>query len=228
MKTADDLLTITALPWVVSRQPQRTRPPAAVKPASRAEVPVEVDADDGLEVLLQAAREGDAEALGCLYDRYSPGVYRYLCRRVSDPETASDLTAAVFVRVLEAIHGRNAWRESFTGWLYRIAHNQLVDYRRAQARQPQAELHEDIPCQRGAAMEDEAARSLLADDLRTALSQLRPAYATVLDLRFGEGLSHAEVGAILGKSRDTVKVTQFRALTALRRQLANSRAFRDV
>jgi RNA polymerase sigma-70 factor (ECF subfamily) len=214
------------VPWAATPRPHpshirnsriRSQEQPAVAPAP--------DAADDLASLLEAARAGDAMALGRLYDRYSPGIYRYLYRSSGDVEVARDLTSAVFIRVLEAIHSQHTWRESFSGWLYRIAHNMLVDYIRAKTRRPESELRPDYPCPRGAAMEEAVVQACLLDDVRAAVGKLRPEYAAVLVLRFGEGLTHAEVGQRLGKSEDTVKVTQFRALKALKRQLDRRPAY---
>ena len=73
--------------------------------------------------LLERAREYDPAALGEIYDRYAVRIYNYIYRRLGDAHLAEDLTADVFVKMLEAIRYSVSWRISFSGWLYRIAHN---------------------------------------------------------------------------------------------------------
>ncbi|NIR03623.1 MAG: sigma-70 family RNA polymerase sigma factor, partial [Gemmatimonadales bacterium] len=68
--------------------------------------------------------------LGELYDRYAPRVYAYVYRRVSDAQLAEDLTGDVFLRVLQAVKSERYWQTSFQAWLYRIAHNLVVDHYR--------------------------------------------------------------------------------------------------
>lgn len=185
----------------------------------------EATADErALQALIERAGRGDSQALGRLYDIYSPKIYRYLYRRTGNAELAEDLTASVFVRVLEAISSQHRWKESFTGWLYRIAQNQFIDHVRQAARRPQSELPDTLPCPKAAEMEEQVLRDCSTADVRSALNELRPEYATVLALRFGDELSHAEVGQMLGKSADAVKVTQHRALKSLSRKLVQRRA----
>ena len=78
--------------------------------------------------LLSAAMNFDERALGELYDRYEAKIYSYIYRRTGEQTLAEDLTAQVFLKMLEAIRKQKAWHSSFSGWLYRIAHNLVVDY----------------------------------------------------------------------------------------------------
>jgi DNA-directed RNA polymerase specialized sigma24 family protein len=56
---------------------------------------------------------------------------------------AEELTADVFYKMLEAIRAGNGWKSSFTGWLYRIAHNRIIDYYRERARRESVSI-EDV------------------------------------------------------------------------------------
>jgi RNA polymerase sigma-70 factor (ECF subfamily) len=86
--------------------------------------------------LLERAKEYDQEALGELYDRYAPRIYAYIYRRVGNAHLAEDLTGDVFVRLMQAIQSERFWRTSFRAWLYRIAHNLVVDHYRRQPPAP--------------------------------------------------------------------------------------------
>jgi RNA polymerase sigma-70 factor (ECF subfamily) len=174
---------------------------------------------DEERLLFERAKQSDEAALAEIYDRYSPAVYRYLYRRLGDEVVAEDLTAQVFLQMLEAIHSHNTWETSFSGWLFRIAHNLLADHFRRSARRPTVALSELIPAKDGDPVPI-AERSVTMDQLREAINHLKPDQVEVLLLRFGEGLSHAETSRILGKSEGAVKVIQFRALRALRKELA--------
>lgn len=173
-----------------------------------------------LDATIDAARHGDANALGALYDRYSPEIYRYLARRVGDPATAEDLTSVVFTKVVEALDRGLGWHATFAGWLYRIAHNVLADHVRRAKRRPQEALPDALPdpsAEQPAAL---AARALEAGWLADALATLKPRHAEVVALRFAEDLSPEQVAERTGLSVSAVKVTQHRALIALRRRLA--------
>ncbi|NIO71068.1 MAG: sigma-70 family RNA polymerase sigma factor [Anaerolineae bacterium] len=166
--------------------------------------------------LLERARAYDADALGELYDQYAPLIYAYLYRRVHDAQLAEDLTGEVFVRVLQAIQSEQFWHTSFRGWLYRIAHNLLVDHYRKQPPVPMLALDEQLVAAQGDP-DSALAEKLSRQDLLAAISQLTLDQQQVLVLRFGEQLAAREVAEIMGKSVGAVEMLQHRALTALRR-----------
>lgn len=172
------------------------------------------------EHLLQRAKAYDPDALAAIYDAYEPRIYSYIFHRVGDPNAAQDLTAQVFLRMLEAIHNEQAWRSSFSGWLYRIAHNLVVDHYRHRGRTSQVSF-EDSPTLVAYTEEPERAteRRLAAEQLRRAISQLTEEQAQVITLRFLEGLSITDVAAIIGKTEGAVKALQYRGVMALRRLL---------
>jgi RNA polymerase sigma-70 factor (ECF subfamily) len=172
--------------------------------------------------LLERARAYDPAALGELYDRYAPKMYAYIYRRVGDAATAEDLTSELFLRVLHAIQDERAWRDSFVAWLYRIAHNLVVDaYRR---RPPPLVPLEDLPL---ASDEDDLADAVQdaadRDRLRAAIALLTPDQRQVLTLRFGEGLTAKETARIVAKTTGAVEAMQHRALASLRRILAKEK-----
>ena len=96
------------------------------------------------EALLASAAAFDETALGELYDRYESRIYSYIFRRTGDATLAEDLTAQVFLKMLEAIRGSKAWHSSFSGWLYRIAHNAVIDYYRQRDRQQLVQLEDAV------------------------------------------------------------------------------------
>jgi len=167
--------------------------------------------------LLNRAREYDQAAIAEIYDRYSLRIYNYIYHRLGNAHLAEDLTANVFLRMLEAIRSSRAWQTSFSGWLYRIAHNLVVDYFRA-GQQDEVPLEEwPIPSREHPA--DIAERSLTQQRLRSAVGQLTGEQNLVITLKFLEGMSNAEVARVLGKSEGAVKSLQFRALASLRRMI---------
>lgn len=168
--------------------------------------------------LLERARAYDPAALGELYDRYAPKMYAYIYRRVSDAALAEDLTSELFVRVLNAVQNEQAWRDSFVAWLYRIAHNLVVDtYRR---RLPPSLPLEDLPLESDAADPAEVVQEAVdRSRLRVAIGQLTSDQQQVLALRYGEGLTAKETARIVDKTTGAVEALQHRALAALRRIL---------
>jgi RNA polymerase sigma-70 factor (ECF subfamily) len=169
--------------------------------------------------LLQRAKRYDEAALGKLYDQYAPRIYAYIYRRVDDAHLAEDLTGDVFVRVVQAIQAEHFWHTSFQAWLYRIAHNLVVDHYRRQPSAIELELDEQL-----VSAEDDplsaVAERLSRQRLRAAISHLTPDQQQVLALRFGEGMKAREAAEVMDKSVGAVEALQHRALAALRRILA--------
>ena len=170
------------------------------------------------QALLERARAYDEDALGELYDEYAPLIYAYLYRRVQDTQLAEDLTGEVFVRMLQAIQARQSWHTSFRGWLYRVAHNLVVDHYRRQPPAPMLPLDERLVADQDDP-ESAVAERLSHRRLRSAISRLTPDQQQVLALRFGEQLTAREVGEVMGKSVSAVEALQHRGLAALRRSL---------
>jgi len=79
--------------------------------------------------LLERVKRWDEEALAEVFDRYAPAIYRYVYRRVGDGQTAQDLMAETFQRLLDALRRGAGPREHLSAWLYRVAHNLAVSRR---------------------------------------------------------------------------------------------------
>jgi RNA polymerase sigma-70 factor, ECF subfamily len=174
--------------------------------------------DPEQQALLERASRADTAALGAIYDQYAAKIYAYVYHRVGQAELAEDLTAQVFMRMLEAIRGGQPWRSSFSGWLYRIAHNLVIDHYRRRSRATFVDIDEVTPL---STTDGEPSGSVQAsmerETLRAALSQLTEEQAQVITLRFLEELSIAEVATIMNKNEGAIKALQYRAVLALRR-----------
>ena len=176
--------------------------------------------DHSEEELLTRAANFDESALSEIYDRYELKIYSYIYRRTSDQTLAEDLTAQVFLKMLEAIQGDKTWHSSFSGWLYRIAHNLVIDYYRARDRQKVVSI-DDVPHMPDRGMNPVRAAELTLDGeaLRSAIRRLTDDQAMVISLRFFEGYSFAEIAGMMEKTEGAVKALQHRAVATLRQLL---------
>lgn len=174
------------------------------------------------EQLLERAKAYDQRALAEIYDCYESKIYSYVYHRLGNADLAQDLTSQVFIRMLEAIQHERAWTSSFSGWLYRIAHNLVIDHYRRRGRTPQVSV-EDVPVLISPTDDPEhlAERSLTSEALRTAIHRLTEEQAQVVTLRFLENMSVSEVAEIIGKTEGAIKALQYRAVMSLRRLLEN-------
>lgn len=164
----------------------------------------------------------DPEAWAEVYEKYFSRVYRYIALRVGDKTEAEDLAGKVFLKAFESISSFK-WRGvPVSAWLFRIAHNQVIDYRRTS----KTKLHS--PLEECLVSDDtdpvlEAERNLDIQQVVQAVGQLTHAQRDVIELRFAGGLSTAEVAKVLGRSQGAVKVLQHSALVALRKRLSSGR-----
>lgn len=172
--------------------------------------------------LLSRATEFDERAIAEIYARYEGKIYAFLYRRVGDEALAEDLTAHVFLKMLEAIRNGHTWRTSFSGWLYRIAHNLLVDHYRDCAKQTYVPL-DDAPVLTTTQYNPVriAESRLEIERLRAAIRRLTDDQALVISLRFIERCSINEVAEMLDKTEGAVKALQHRALATLHQLLEN-------
>ncbi|MGW8318244.1 MAG: RNA polymerase sigma factor [Candidatus Promineifilaceae bacterium] len=158
----------------------------------------------------------DRSAIASIYDEYQPLVYRYVARRVGDVDAARDLTAEVFQRLLQAVHRGYGPSENLRAWMYRTAHNTVVDHYRRQSHRNHLPLQDSVIAG-GQDPARTAESQILAGQVREALSELTDDQQQVIGLRFLEGLSLQEVATITDKSVGAVKALQHRGLAALQR-----------
>lgn len=171
--------------------------------------------------LIGRAVEGDANAYGLLYERYLDAIYRYIYFRVGNPSDAEDLTEEVFVKGWEAITDfKLGPDQNFSAWLYRIAHNLVVDHHRK--RRPAMWSSEQLANEETRAPSVEATARLHrdAESVAQAVQQLTDLEQEVIILRFVEGLSHKEIANVIGKSEGASRVIQHRALKSLKALLS--------
>ncbi len=81
--------------------------------------------------MVRLSQNGDHDMFVCLYDAYLERVYRYIYCRVGDEHLAEDITSQVFLKAWENLGTYQAGQSPFMAWLYRIAHNAVIDYYRA-------------------------------------------------------------------------------------------------
>jgi RNA polymerase sigma-70 factor (ECF subfamily) len=171
------------------------------------------------DLLLEASR-GDAEAFGELYERYLDQIYRYVHYRLPAAEEAEDLTEQIFLKTWELIRkgGKAAKIENFRAWLYRVAHNQVVDYhRKKQPLTVDMQENSGLFGKSGDDTEGDVQKNLDQQDLLEAILTLDLQSQEIIAMRFIHGLSHAEVAEALELKPGHARVLQHRALTKLRK-----------
>lgn len=164
--------------------------------------------------LVGLAQRGNANAFGELYRLHLDAIYGYVSKRVGGVREVEDLTQTVFLKAWQALERYQASKVPFLVWLYRIAHNAVIDYHRT--KKETASLDDQaMPSAAVALPEETIVSQERSETLQKAIAKLRPSYQQVISLRFLCGLDYAETAEVLGREVGTVRVLQFRALKAL-------------
>ena len=171
------------------------------------------------QALLRGARELDEPALSTIFETYYLPLYRYIYQHLRHRATAEDLTAEVFSRMVEQLAGGRGPEQHLRAWLYRVAHNLVVDHARRQVHRDHDPLDEaSVSTGPDVAMEVHAA--IQRERAVTALQRLTTAQRAVIILKYVEGYTNAEVASMLDLSVGAVKALQHRGLASMRRYLA--------
>ncbi len=168
--------------------------------------------------LLKRAKSFDLQALGEVYDLYSPGLYSYAFRLLGDVHLAEDCVSETFSRFLQALKAGKGPQDYLQAYLYRIAHNWITDQYRRQP-PPSLSLEDEQGYQSDSRPEREAVQNLEQEQVRAALSRLTPEQRQVIVLKFVEDWDNGSIGVAIGKPVGAVKSLQHRALDSLRRIL---------
>ena len=172
-----------------------------------------------LRHVLEQAKFGDRQAVATLYQHYAQPIFRYIAYRVPD-DAVEDLTAEVFIAMVEALPRYEITEVPFEAWLYRIAAARIADFHRKKSRRPQTSLSDHLVTS-DPAPEDQIIYNEEVMALKAAIQQLNDDYQTVLILRFVERRSHEDVAQTMEKSIEAVKSIQHRALTKLTKILGS-------
>lgn len=170
--------------------------------------------DDNLSRLVELAKDGDRRAYGRIFTLCYKDIYDYVLRRVGNRDDAEDLVMHVFARGLVAISGYEERGFTVKAWLFRIAHNAVVDHFRSQVSKTDIDTMIDLADDSD--VEWEVVMSDQFDKLSMKIAGLPRAQNEVLTLRFIEDLSVAETAVVLSKKEVTVRALQFKGIRNLK------------
>lgn len=181
--------------------------------------------NEEVEKLVFLSQKGDQEAFAGLYDIFINPVYRYVYYRVNSAD-AEDLVETVFLKVWENIRQYKTKKRSFSAWIFRIAHNLVVDHYRSFKDKNFEELTLQVPDQNRQHNPIRTAQNVLDNEvLKKALNKLKKQYRDVILYKFINDLSNKEIAEILDRSEGSLRILQFRALKALKKELENMGVF---
>jgi RNA polymerase sigma factor (sigma-70 family) len=177
------------------------------------------------ELKLVRQARADAQAFGALYDHYFPRVYNYVYYRVQQRVATDDLVSTIFVRALDRLDSYREGRGPFGVWLFRIAHNVVVDYYRSLPRAsplPMERAEHLVPD--APSVEQSLAQRQEVEALLAQVSRLSEREQEIIGLKFGGGLTNRKIAALMDLKENHVAVILYRAMRKLRHRLeAHSR-----
>lgn len=172
-----------------------------------------------IDALVVKAQKGDHDSFAKLYDHFIDLIYRYVFYRVNRNDV-EDIVETVFLKVWQHLKKYKKGKSSFSAWIFRITHNLVVDYYRAQKDSTIDELDVQIPDPKREHNPIRVTENILEQEvLKEALSKLKKGYRDLLIHKFINDFSNKEIAEIMKKSEGSVRILQFRALRALKREL---------
>ena len=179
--------------------------------------------------LVLKAQQGDVHAFDELVERYHGKIYGLAYNMTSNREDAEDLTQEIFVKAFQALP-RFKGNSSFYTWIYRIAVNKTINYRKKRNRRRMLSLDQfDNEIKLDDVYHDLAAKGSplrnmslteLQKKLNEAMQKLSEKHRTVVILHDMQGIPHDEIAKMVGASAGTVRSRLFYARRLLQTELA--------
>jgi len=173
-------------------------------------------------LLVEEAKKGNEKAFASLMNRYRDSIYYMLLKMVNNPSDAEDLTIEAFGKAFRNIESYTP-KFAFSTWLFKIATNNCVDFVRKKQVSPTpldhlqdsldnatVNIQSDLPDP-----EESLINLQKTAALKDIVSQLKPRYKALIELRYYKEYSYEEISAELNLPIGTVKAQLFRAKTLL-------------
>ncbi len=153
--------------------------------------------------------------LASLYEEYFDRITRYIYVRLGDRNEAENLAGEVFLKALESLKSYKERGIPMQAWLFKIAHNLVVDHLRKVTKRKTV-LIDSVRIESGEDPVTTAEKNIRIEKVNEAMQKLTPEQREVVRLRFFGDLSSKEVGGILRKSDGAVREMQRAAVEKLR------------
>jgi RNA polymerase sigma-70 factor, ECF subfamily len=165
--------------------------------------------------LVSRARSGDARSFELLFDHYYDMIHVFAYRVCLGDAEADDIAQETFIRAARGISGYRG-TASFKNWLYRIAHNAIIDWGRHAKRQREGltEFTNEMEVQSSSRISD-------FSEVHRALKELSPDLREAVALVYFEEMNHREAAETMGCAETTVSWRIFRAKHALKKVLGS-------
>lgn len=166
--------------------------------------------------LVEKAKK-DPEAFSALYDLYFQRIYNYVSWRVGSRRDVEDIVSDIFTKTLDKL-GSFRWQKgaTFSSWIFRIAHNAVVDYYRSKAKRESVNIDGLPEIQSDDLLPDEAVdRRRLFKLLSEMIQELPERQAEIITMRFFGEMKNKEIAKVLNIREKSVSSSLFRGLKKL-------------
>lgn len=166
---------------------------------------------------IERCQKGDLDAFAELYDMYVKRIYDFIYYRTSHKETAEDITSVTFTKAFQNINTFKGSNGLFSGWLFRIARNTLIDHMRTAKPTVDIEAAANAKARDNVSGEAEVRDRL--DQVKKYLVGLSEEQREIVVMRLWDELSYAEISALTGKTEGNCKVIFSRVMQKMQKEL---------
>ena len=173
-------------------------------------------------VALQGRDRAQQEAadLAGLFEQYYDRIARYIAVRIGNRDAAEDMAGEVFLRAVESVDSLAKPDVPVQAWLFRVAHNLVVDHYRRNSRRPTVAIDDAMEIAGATDLVGEVELRMDMERVSAVIVQLNAGQQEVIALRFMGGLSAEEAGAVMGRTSGAIQELQRTALKAIRALLS--------
>jgi len=168
--------------------------------------------------VIRQIQSGDDSAFDELMGRYKRSVVNFIFRMLGNAEDADDVAQEVFVRVHRKLDTYRP-ETKFSTWLFALARNASIDHLRWRARHPTESIEPESPLPAVTGTAEEVEAHEIGRLIAVAVAKLPEEQRTALVLAEYQGMSYAEIAAVMRCSEKSVESRVYRAKQTLRRGL---------
>ncbi len=153
-----------------------------------------------------------------LYEKYFKKIFLYIYHKTNERDISADLTSQVFVKALTNIHQYQRKGASFSSWLFRIAHNEVMQLFRSNSRQRWVTIDDHML---EGLLEDSQGPDyeMLEKNMHLIINELEIQEVQLLELKYFDNKSYKEMGVILNMTETNVKTKTWRVIEKIRKKI---------